>query len=585
MAAATTRYCAKLALPLANPERATAIWAAQSAGLRSTPSNSIEHLAQRLERAVEDAAALYHRERQALVTREVTGLGNFPTLFPAARAMQRKFIFFAGPTNSGKTHAGFELLIKAQSGLYLAPLRLLALEGQERIESAGVVCDLVTGEERVHRPNSRHIAATIEMVDTEKPVDVVMIDEIQLLDDPDRGWAWTQACLGVAAPLVILTGSAEAEPLVRCLVALTGDELEIRYCERLSPLSALPIAVKFTALEPGDAIIAFSRRDVLMLRDAMLDRKHSVAVIYGALGPEVRRAEAARFRSGEAQILVATDAIGMGLNLPIRRVLFSTLEKFDGISERPLRVSEIKQIGGRAGRFKQHEAGFVGVLSGISAKPVSNALDSPNRASSLQRFWVQPPWRAVQHVAAELQTTKITPVIEHIAKVVLNNDPRWCSPIGEDHIAMATLLDNAPLSLRLRYEYLGTPIDTRTQYACDQLLRWLRGHAAERRVTTPGLRTGTVPDSDRALETLEQDAKVITAYLWLDLRWPSVYPQETEARAAQQQANQWIAEALRAKRLQRVCRTCSRKLSTGHRFAICDDCFRAQRSEFGDNYW
>ena len=133
----------------------------------------------------------------------------------------------------------------------------------------------------------------------------------------------------------------------------------------------LPQPVPIASLKLGDAVVAFSRRDVLMLRDQIAASGHPVSVIYGALPPEVRRREAERFATGESHILVATDAIGMGLNLPIRRVLFSTMTKFDGQGDRPLNESEVHQIAGRAGRYGMHEEGFVGVLK--EAEPTAAA--------------------------------------------------------------------------------------------------------------------------------------------------------------------------------------------------------------------
>ena len=139
---------------------------------------------------------------------------------------------------------------------------------------------------------------------------------------------------------------------------------QARHLERKQHVDLLPTPVTIASLRLGDAVVAFSRRDVLMLRDRIAASGHPVSVIYGALPPEVRRREAERFAQGESHILVATDAIGMGLNLnlPIQRVVFSTLTKYDGVADRTLDESEVHQIAGRAGRYGIHEEGFVGVL-------------------------------------------------------------------------------------------------------------------------------------------------------------------------------------------------------------------------------
>src|SRR4051794_27405552 len=135
---------------------------------------------------------------------------RFERLFPVARGMGRRLVLVVGPTNSGKTHWALEALRKAPSGLYLAPLRLLALEVSDRLNRDGTPTTLLTGEEEVRVPDARHLASTIEMLDPDRPVDLAVIDEIQMLADPDRGWAWTAALMGVPAGTVYLLGAPEA---------------------------------------------------------------------------------------------------------------------------------------------------------------------------------------------------------------------------------------------------------------------------------------------------------------------------------------------------------------------------------------
>ncbi len=255
---------------------------------------------------------------------------GYPDTFEIARRMQRTVTLYVGAPNSGKTHAAFEQLAQAHDGAYLAPLRLLALEGRDRLVARGVPCSLLTGEENVPAEDARVVSSTIEMVNTSRPIDVAVIDEAQMLFDPYRGWAWTQAIVAVPANELIVICSAYAVPAIENLLGLCGERCTVRHFERKQEVQLLPAPVPIGALKKGDAVVAFSRREVLMLRDQIAESGHPVSVIYGALPPEVRRREAERFAHGAAHILVATDAIGMGLNLPIRRVLFSTMTKFDG---------------------------------------------------------------------------------------------------------------------------------------------------------------------------------------------------------------------------------------------------------------
>jgi ATP-dependent RNA helicase SUPV3L1/SUV3 len=302
------------------------------------------------------------------VIARVAALDRYAAHFRTARSLNRRITLVTGPTNSGKSYTALNALAQAESGLALAPLRLLAHEFREALAARGVEASLATGEERIPVPSSRHLAATVEMCPFYNPVDVAVIDEAQMLFDTDRGAAWTAAIMGAPARHLYVLGAPDCIPMVRRIAELCGDPLDEISLERKSPLRAAAQPVKLTDLTAGDALIAFSRREVLDLRAALMQHGRRVAVVYGALSPEVRRAEAQRFNSGGADILIATDAIGMGLNLSIKRVVFAALKKFDGKQTRDLTVQEVKQIGGRAGRYGKHEVGTVAV-SGWCRQP------------------------------------------------------------------------------------------------------------------------------------------------------------------------------------------------------------------------
>ncbi|NJD09040.1 MAG: hypothetical protein FIB01_00890 [Gemmatimonadetes bacterium] len=251
----------------------------------------IEYQVRRLDR---DAA---ERERvRELIERH--GLIAYREYFPRARERQRELILYVGPTNSGKTWHALNELVRHESGVYLAPLRLLALEGQEEIAKRGRIASFITGEERDIREGADFIASTIEMLDPRREVEAAVIDEIQLLTDPERGWAWCQALVGVPARRVLMTGSPDCIPLVQALAQYLGEPLSIRHLERFTPLHAHPRRLSLAHIEPGTAVIAFSRREVLAYK-AELEHRYPVAVIYGQLTPEVRRGEARR-TSGKA---------------------------------------------------------------------------------------------------------------------------------------------------------------------------------------------------------------------------------------------------------------------------------------------
>ena len=282
--------------------------------------------------------------------------------YPEARALRRHFVIHIGGTNTGKTYAGFQRLRQAETGVYLAPLRLLALEAQELLLGYGVDCSLTTGEEEDVDPDDTHIAATAEKLDIARHYDVAVIDECQMIADPERGFAWTRAILGVLAPEVHLCAAPEAKDLLLRLVRSCGDSCEVIRHERKTPLVFMNRVMDYASLRPGDALITFSKVGVLSVAEDLRSRGREPAIIYGALPYSTRRRQVEGFLSGKMQYVVSTDAIGMGLNLPIRRIIFMETEKFDGHERRSLKPEEIRQIAGRAGRYGMYDRGYVGAM-------------------------------------------------------------------------------------------------------------------------------------------------------------------------------------------------------------------------------
>jgi ATP-dependent RNA helicase SUPV3L1/SUV3 len=229
--------------------------------------------------------------------RERVGFGTYIDKFRAARGMARHIVFHMGPTNSGKTHAAMERLAAAGKGAYLAPLRLLALENYEALRDRGLNAGMVTGEEVFGNKGATHVSRTIETADLQHTVDVAVIDEIQMISDPDRGWAWTNALFGIPAKTLILAGSDDALPYVRRAAEAANESLEVVAFERKTPLVLLDKPVPLEEVKAGDAVVAFSRQAVHEQREVLVGLGHTVATIYGALSPEVRRAEAERFRT------------------------------------------------------------------------------------------------------------------------------------------------------------------------------------------------------------------------------------------------------------------------------------------------
>jgi len=309
-----------------------------------------------------------------------TYLGQF-WIHSKARRKNRNIIYHMGPTNSGKTYNAIEALAKARKGCYLAPLRLLAGEIYDTLNTKGVLTTLLTGEEVIETPGAQHYSSTIEMARLKDEFDCVVIDEIQMISDKQRGWAWTRALIHMDSEEIHLCGDASALELVEKILKLTGDNLSINQYERKTELIVEPRPVEMEELRSGDALIVFSRRNALKNKIELEKIGHKVSIIYGALNPDVRREQARRFDSGETSIIVSTDAISMGMNLPVKRIVFSTFVKFIASKEYHLSPSDIKQIAGRAGRFGRFPKGYVSYINNEKNEGGVDTLNSSLNAT------------------------------------------------------------------------------------------------------------------------------------------------------------------------------------------------------------
>jgi ATP-dependent RNA helicase SUPV3L1/SUV3 len=253
-----------------------------------------------------------------------------------------------GPTNTGKTHLAIERMLSHSSGIIGFPLRLLARENYDRMVARKGVKNvaLITGEEKIVPPEARWFACTVEAMPLDRDVEFVAVDEIQLCADPDRGHVFTDRLLharGLSETMFL--GAETIRPLLKALV----PQAEIETRPRLSELSFVG-QTKLVKLPPRSAIVAFSAGEVYALAELIRRRRGGCAVVMGRLSPRTRNAQVALYQEKEVDFLVATDAIGMGLNMDVDHVAFAGLMKFDGQRPRRLAAPEVAQIAGRAGR-------------------------------------------------------------------------------------------------------------------------------------------------------------------------------------------------------------------------------------------
>ncbi len=529
-----------------------------------------------------DRKELYHRIRLACthavdrtlldtLARRNPGFLDYLQCFPVARAMHRKVIAWLGPTNSGKTHRAVIALSRAKSGMYLGPLRLLALEQRDRVVDLGTACSLITGEER-DAQSLTHSARTVEMTDFSRRFEVCVLDEMQLAFDRDRGWAWVAAYCGVAAETLIVTGPVSAEPVIRRLGELCGDVLEVNHLERQGTLEYEGV-IDWRRLPPRTAVIGFSRAMVLELKAMLESRGQRVSVIYGGLSPEVRRNEARRFREGESDIVCATDAIGLGLNLPLDRVVFYETDKFDGEINRRLEPSELLQIAGRAGRGPG-SAGWVAACSARDGRRIEAALAEPQRTPTPAPLPAAPTQMHVRAIADHLALDRLVPILEFFRTRLTFPSGTFFPDVQEDVLMAAELVDAyaAGLPVEQRYALACTPIDLGEHVFRSTFTGWLELLAAGKNVNFPRRL-----DGGGGLETLEETLKLISVYRWLALKFPLAFNDLAHVEQLRREATEQTQSILRRNwgkqgLSRRECVQCGRALLPSSVYRTCRDC-------------
>ncbi|MBU2332660.1 MAG: RNA helicase [Gammaproteobacteria bacterium] len=474
---------------------------------------------------------------------------HYHKLYPARR-LTRRWTALLGPTNSGKTHRSIEAMAAAEHGIYLSPLRLMALENQERIEAMGVPCSLVTGEEEIIREGATHFCCTVEEFARfrHQHWDVVVVDEVQMMADSQRGWAWVDALVSAHTPQLMMTGPALIEPSLRTLCDLCEDKLVVQRTKRLSPVEVARHATTLERLEPGSLLVAFSRKLVLELKGMLESAGKSVSVVYGALSPEVRREQARRFREGEADIMVATDAVGMGLNLPAHTLCFYTDEKFDGIQNRQLKVQEVKQIGGRAGRFGHHDSGEITALDPQTLKSIRRLFNSPDAPVDLSQFQVRP---SIDHLSAISELMGEPSLLRSWLTFNrnINYGEAFISVLPDELAEWIELIDDPKIPLWLRWTFACTPIRGGFDSPASQhAQRWIKRVAEGHAIPMPKLLLG----SD--LSSLESTLHVVETYLHLARSLPEHFPEHDDGEDARKLLNDAITRELSRQRKPRAAR-------------------------------
>ena len=490
--------------------------------------------------------------------------------YPSRRLHPRKIIIHVGPTNAGKTHDALTAFRDAKCALYLGPLRLLAAEVADTSNERGCPCSLVTGEERRLVEGAQHVASTVEMFDPQGTWDVAVIDEAQMLGDPNRGGAWSRALIGVDADELHICCAPEGLDIVRRVLdgcrERFGDTYRVQRHKRLNPLLPFPQLVRFPEdVQPGDACIAFSKRDVHAAAAELHNAGHTCCVVYGALPHAVRQAEARRFREGDAEVVVATDAIGMGLNLPVKRVVFLQHDKFNGRERVMLTPGEVKQIAGRAGRYGYTEAGEA--ASAIDPEFVADALAAKVR--SVRNATLAFP-RTLLDIDAPVSA--LFDAWSNAKAPV----PFRCADYSEEAM-LAERAEKITTDARTVYAFATLPFKSGNACALDLWEAILRAHVAKDPL--PDFDKGWDKDDLESMQTVYDKLDLVGAYL---LGPGDGHPTASlvsvdDVALLRDEVSDDISSFLARQSYEgRRCSSCGRPLPWGHRFGICERCFRRQ---------
>ncbi|XP_045459717.1 ATP-dependent RNA helicase SUV3 homolog, mitochondrial [Melitaea cinxia] len=525
--------------------------------------------------------------------KKISDLRTPASWYPQARNMNRKIIFHAGPTNSGKTYHAMERFLTSKSGVYCGPLKLLATEIYHKSNSKGTPCDLITGEERRHASQyttliddtedtesdsekesfllnepeltpSKHTACTVEMTSLNETYEVAIIDEIQMIGDRGRGWAWTRAVLGLQADEIHLCGEAGAIGLIEEICNTTGEEMDVRSYKRLTELKVEDAALgSLDNIRAGDCIVCFNKNDIYSVSRAIEQRGHEVAVIYGSLPPGTKLAQANKFNDPESscKVMVATDAIGLGINLSIRRIIFYSLIKpvvnEDGDKEMDvISISQALQIAGRAGRYgSAWETGHVTTFKPEDLPTLKTLLAQP--PDPVTQAGLHPTAEQMELYAYHLPHASLSSLMDIFVHLCTVDDSLYFMCNTEGFKFLAEMIQHVPLPLRARYVFCCAPINNKLPFVCATFLKMVRQYSRNEPITRNWMRNVVdwplpSPKTIMDLVHLEAVFDVLELYLWLSYRFPDMFPDvklvremETELDAIIQQGIFQITRLLR----------------------------------------
>ncbi|MCM3653745.1 DEAD/DEAH box helicase [Metabacillus litoralis] len=495
------------------------------------------------------------KEEEARMIADIFGREYNP---PAGRNIH--YVLHVGETNTGKTFQAIKRMKVASSGIYLAPLRLLALEVYEKLNDEGVPCSLKTGEEEKLVTNAAHIACTVEMFHEKDFYEVVIIDEAQMIADKDRGFSWYKAITKANAKEVHIICSFNAKQMI--LELLGESHVEVIDYVRDIPLEVESQLFRLNHARKGDALVCFSRRRVLETASELQRSGRQVSMIYGSMPPETRKKQMQRFINGETTVIVATDAIGMGLNLPIRRIVFLENDKFDGTRRRWLTSQEIKQIAGRAGRRGIYNTGKVAFTN--NPKSMARLLNQEDEP--LKGFAIAPTTSVFERF--QKYSRKLS-LFFHLWEQFKSPNGTKKAALSEEKLLYEMIEDSiieAKLSVADLYNFLHLPFSTNEPSLRAQWKQKLEAVVEGYDLPEPQLKHG-------GLEELELSYKSVGLHLLFLYK----LGKSTEAyywERVREEISDKIHDQLKAgvHIQKKKCKNCGKILPSLFKFQVCNEC-------------
>lgn len=488
--------------------------------------------------------------------------------YQEALEMDRKFILHIGGTNSGKTYESIERLKTAVSGVYAGPLRLLALEIYDKLCQSNVPCSMITGEEQFIDPKSRVSSCTVEMVDLGNVYDIVVIDEAQMISDPYRGHAWSRLLMGIKATEIHVCLAPEAENIILSVLKDCNATVEIhRHCRDTELIfEDKPFQID-TDVQKGDALVLFSKKAVLDVAARLEKLGHRVSVIYGSLPPQIRRKQFELFHAGQADVVVATDAIGLGVNLPIRRIVFMETMKFDGMQRRPLNEFEVRQIAGRAGRRGMYDQGYVTAQTEKGLAHIKEVYQMDHTIEYarvgfpmvllelnepldmlLSRWYEIPPSNAVFRKIDIQEMLKKYKVLEQVKRRVEGFEDK-----------------------RILYSMISCDVDTGNRQLMTLWKSYCLHYTADISVRFPEF---SKVDGNNDLERAEIYYRMLDVYHQFSLRMGKEIDEERLRKERFDVEELIMSELMKSKdEYLRRCRYCGKVLAVESRYSICNRCY------------